>query len=88
MVKKTIWKYQILIEDYQSIDMPFGAEILSFKLQDNVPTIWALVEPTGEMVERRFRLAGTGHHINEGGIKYIGTIKMMDDKIIYHLFEY
>ena len=87
MVKK-IWKYTIPIEDYHLIKMPFRTEILSFQLQNGVPTIWVLVDPTRELVSRRFRLAGTGHDIVEGGLKYIGTIKMAYDKQIYHLFEY
>ncbi|KKL56065.1 hypothetical protein LCGC14_2249180 [marine sediment metagenome] len=88
MVEKVIWKYNIPVEGYYSIEMPFGAEILSFQLQYGLPTIWVLVEPTSEKVERRFRLVGTGHYIEESGLKYIGTIKMLNDKLVYHLFEY
>ncbi|KKN90934.1 hypothetical protein LCGC14_0225180 [marine sediment metagenome] len=88
MVKIIIWKYSILLKDYQSIEMPFGAKILTFQLQYGVPTIWALVDPTLEKAERRFRLVGTGHDIIKTGLTYIGTIKMMDDKLVYHLFEF
>ena len=88
MVKKTIWKYTIPIKDYHSIEMPFGAEILSFQLQCGVPTIWVLMDTVGEITNRRFRLIGTGHDIVEAGLKYIGTIKMMEEILTYHLFEY
>lgn len=88
MTKKVVCKYQIPIEDYHSIEMPFGAEILHFAKQYGVPTLWALVEPSRELIKRRFRLAETGYDIVEDGLKYIGTIKMLGDKFIYHLFEY
>ncbi|KKL99179.1 hypothetical protein LCGC14_1817010 [marine sediment metagenome] len=87
-MEKEVWKYEIKIIDHQEIIIPFGAKILSFQLQHGVPYMWVLVEPIGEKIIRRFRLAGTGHIIEEGGLQYIGTIKMMDDKLIYHLFEY
>ena len=88
MVNKVIWKYSLLIKDYNLIEMPFGAEILSFQLQYGVPTIWALVDPTLEKAERRFILVGTGHDIKERGLKYVGTIKMTDNNLVYHLFEF
>ena len=86
---KKVWKYTIPISDYHLISMPLGAEILSFQLQYNVPTLWALVDTSkGRIQERRFKLVETGRNITERGLKYIGTIKMVDDKLIYHLFEY
>jgi len=88
MENKVIWKYSLPVKEYHLIKMPFGAKILSFQLQYGNPTIWVLVEPTKEIVERRFKLVGTGHDIVEGGTTYIGTIKMLDDKLVYHLFEY
>jgi len=87
-MKKKVYKYEIGIVDHQEIEMPFGAEILTFQLQQGTPYIWVLLEPSIETIVRRFRLAGTGHIIEEGGLQYIGTVKMLDETIIYHLFEY
>ena len=86
--EKKVWKYPLLLQDYQVVEMPFGAKILSFQLQNSVPTIWCLVEPTQEKVIRRFRMVGTGHKIEEGGLQYIGTIQITDINLIYHLFEF
>lgn len=89
MTKKVVWRYQIPVKDYSLIEMPFGAEILHFGLQYGKLKLWVLVDPSiEEMVERRFRLAGTGYDITEGGLQYIGTVKVMNGVIIYHLFEY
>lgn len=41
---RTIWKYPITDSPYQKIEMPLNAEILCVQLQDNIPTLWALVE--------------------------------------------
>jgi len=85
---KKIWKYDIPIHDNFSFLMPSGAKILHFGLQYNLPWIWVLINPSKETTLRRFRLVGTGHTIKEEGLKYIGTIKMAQDRLIYHLFEY
>ena len=84
---KKVYKYDIPIQDRFSFKMPFGAEILHFGIQYNLLWIWVLVDTSKEMTERRFRLAGTGHDIIETGIKYIGTVKMKHDRLVYHLFE-
>lgn len=88
MVKKVVWKYGIPIEDNFNIDMPYGAKMLYFGLQYDKPRLWVLVNPSERMIKRRFRLAGTGHDINEEGLIYIGTVKMMDETLIFHLFEH
>jgi len=85
-----VWKYPIDMKDFHLIDMPLGAQILCFQFQKEVPTIWALVNPSKdiEKVARRFRFAGTGHTIDETGLQYIGTIQMLNGNLVYHLFEY
>ena len=92
MSKKVVWKYDVPIREHFTLELPLGTEILHFSLQYGEAKLWVLVDPliflTEEKVERKFLLAGTGRDINEGGLKYIGTIKMVEEKLIYHLFEY
>lgn len=84
---KTIWKYSIPIEDDIEIEMPHGAEILCVQMQGGEPRLWVLIDPEGLMTTRRFRLAGTGHPIEEIGLKYIGSFQMLNGRLVYHLFE-
>lgn len=88
-----VWKYPLdddMLNDHMQIDMPAGAQILTFQMQGEVPTLWALVDPKVNAVEPRvFRFAGTGHDIRENRaiLGYIGTIQMMGGKLVFHLFE-
>ena len=91
-MKKTIYKYPLLVIDYQELSMPIGAEILTIQMQDCNIYLWALVdinEPNKEM--RSIELFGTGHPINcDMGISrnYISTFQLGDGKLVFHAFEY
>jgi len=86
---KTIWKFPIEIEDIQEIEMPSPAIPLSFQMQGNSPTLWCLVDPEMGMVKKKFRLAGTGHKIDNSleELNFIGTAQLLHGMLIYHLFE-
>lgn len=85
--KKSVWKYDVSITDYFVVVMPVDSEILHFGLQDGLPMLWVLVDPSKDLMRRKFRLAGTGHDIIEDELTYIGTVKMINDTTIFHLFE-
>ena len=87
MVK--IFKYPVSITDSFTLDMPKGADILSFQIQEGNPYIWALVNPEAEIEKRTFRLAGTGHPIEELPLDlfFIGTVQMVGGNLVWHLFE-
>jgi len=84
---KTIWKYSIPITDHFEIDMPKGATILYFGVQNDTPQIWVLIDSSATTEKRKFRLAGTGHPIEEVELKYVGTVLMLADRLVWHLFE-
>jgi hypothetical protein len=81
---KTIYKYPLTLSD-NPISMIKGAEILTVKLQNGTPTLWALVD-TNEYLEesRLIVIRGTGHNI-EDNAKHITTY--MDDPFVWHVFE-
>lgn len=84
---KTVYKYQLMIQDETCIHMPVGAEILTVAEQFGVLCLWALVEPWGMPMERHLRIVGTGQEVN--GIeraKHIGTVSMSDG-FVWHVFE-
>jgi len=36
---------------------------------------------------RDFRWYGTGHPVKDNPGRYIGTVQMLDGKLVFHLFE-
>lgn len=83
----TIWKYPIPIDAYFELEMPQGARILTVQMQYNEPQLWALVDKMAPREPRLFRLAGTGHPIDDPRLNYIGTIQMMEGQLVWHIFE-
>jgi|WetSurSiteA1Bulk_404760.scaffolds.fasta_scaffold00380_7 hypothetical protein len=85
---KTVWKYEIPIDNYFVLILPKGTKPLSVQTQRGVLCLWCLVDLSSlESEERIFRLAGTGHPINDENIAYVGTFQAEDGYFIGHLFE-
>jgi len=80
---KTIYKYTLHSQDC-SLQLPKGAEILSVQLQNQIPTLWALVNPMTVTEERHICIVGTGWQV-EDNMKYITTY--MDGYFVWHVFE-
>ena len=87
----TIYKYQLPFADSFSVPLPMGASIVSFGNQNEIPTIWAIVNKNAvknDLIKpRKFRMAGTGHDINCADLLYIGTAHFQRSSLIFHLFE-
>jgi hypothetical protein len=87
MSMTTVWKYNIAIDDYQQFAMPSGAQPLCVQMQGSFAQLWALVDPDAQVETRYFRLAGTGHQIDDTNPRYIGSFQMNNGVFIFHLFE-
>lgn len=88
MATKTVYKYRFPVDDIVSIDMPEGAQPLHVAMQGRYACLWALVDASRPMKERRFRIAGTGHPIKDQEcMKYIGTFLVNDGALVFHVFE-
>lgn len=84
---KTVYKYRLDTTDVQIIQMPKGAEILTVQFNDwSGLCLWALVDPTQELENVKIRIAGTGHHIEEDIMKYIGTLQLQGGALVFHAF--
>jgi hypothetical protein len=87
---RKVYKYSFDIADEFVIEMPIKAKVLCWNFQRGIPCIWALVDPEEtEMKTMHFRLAGTGHPIdNDDDIEpfYIGTVFIDDANMVLHLF--
>jgi hypothetical protein len=89
-----VYKYQLVFRgEVQPIELPLGAEVLHFAVQDSsegmnpIPLIWAKVDPGNETETREFILRGTGHEIgvNLYRTQHIGTV--LHGVFVWHLFE-
>lgn len=84
-----IYKYPIKVTDWQFVDMPKGAKILTVQMQHETPCIWAMVDPqVNPYVARKIHIYGTGHEIPDTlNLDYIGTFQMHDGYLVLHAFE-
>ena len=88
-----IYKYVFKLNDFFQIAMPGGSKILKIGKQPGHPRgtycMWALVllAPDHFMVERHFKVYGTGHSIDTDAsqLNYIDSI--IDDFYVWHFFE-
>jgi hypothetical protein len=90
-MNKTIYKYPLLVTDYQDVLLPIGAEILTIQTQDQNACLWALADPNEPNKERRsIEIFGIGHLIHYGmGVsrKYISTFQLRGGSLVFHAFE-
>lgn len=87
---KIIYKYPLKTTGIQSIMMPKNANILTAQVQNDIPCLWAVVEPEKELEERHIITYGTGHPFTEsnGKHKYIATYQLAGGGFIGHIFEF
>lgn len=87
---RKVFKYELAIEDYVEIKMPMGAQVLSVGVQNDMPVLWALVNPDIPEMAYKFRLTGTGHEIDEkeaSSMKFVGTCIMLGGSFVLHVFQ-
>ena len=84
-----VFKYQIPLDDLFALDLPVKARVLTVQEQHGEPQMWVLVDEDSTKETRNFRLAGTGHNIDDNpeALDYIGTFQLGGGSFIGHLFE-
>ena len=87
----TIWKFDVLQQSTQLIEMPTGAKILSTGVQgQNSLVVWALVDPDAPKRHRRINVCMTGSELYTHGSTshhvFIGTVTKRNG-IVLHVFE-
>lgn len=84
----SVWKFPLPIVDDVTIEMPQGARVLHVETQFDSAQMWALVDPNQPLVQRRFKVVGTGHrHEDMDTWHYIGTFPMFGGGLMWHVFE-
>ena len=86
---RRIYKYALKITDVQNVEIPAGFQPLTVALQDGWPCLWCVVFPEAAPVTVTIRCRGTGHPISpERNLdKYLGTVVMMGDSLVWHFFQ-
>lgn len=91
-MKKTIYKYELIFKELDSVtkELPINSEILSAQLQNEVITIWVLLNPNEKETKMHFfELFGTGHEIGCNiaiSRKFLNTLQFANG-LVFHLFE-
>ena len=85
---KTIYKYELPINDEVTLDMPSGAEILCVQEQHQQVMLWAVVNHDNPVAEKRFYMRGTGHPMYEAeNANYISSVQLSGGALVFHVFE-
>jgi hypothetical protein len=85
---KTIWKYTLLVEDEQTLEMPEGARLLTVQIQHGRQQLWALVDDAEKLVSRAIATRGTGHPADGlDECDYLGTYQLSDGALVFHVFD-
>ena len=86
-----IWKYTLSAQQVSTIKMPEGARILSTQTQGDDICVWAMVDVPDDgctMVDRTFKVYGTGQPIDDGdSLTFLGTVLMYAQALVFHVFE-
>lgn len=84
---KSIYQYPLYVVDEQMVALTENAEPLSIEERDNRPVLFALCDPTMPVRHKKLWLLGTGHECQQPGErKFLGTVKLHGDALIYHAF--
>lgn len=83
---RVVFKYEIPMRAEVAIEMPNNARVLHVEAQREVPCLWALVDTDNVLVERHFRVAGTGHPL-AGALIYVGSFFLYQGSLVFHVFE-
>jgi len=83
-----IYKYTIILAEYQTIQVPKGATILCAQMQNDNLWVWAEVDtnPERETEDRDIYVYGTGHEMYyDIPQRYISTVQ--DRGFVWHVYE-
>ncbi len=83
---KAVWKYPTY-PDVFGHDLPIGAKVVHFDMQQGQPTMWVLVDTEANLEPRAFLVAGTGHPIGNDDARHVGSCIDRDLSLVWHLFE-
>lgn len=87
MSEGVIWKWPLMVTREQTMIVPDNSRILHLGVQDNVPTLWLLVDPEKARVRWHIKMFGTGWGPEETSmLLHIGTAILDDGQAVWHYF--
>lgn len=84
---KRIFKYEIQVEDTQTVKAPQGAQWLSVQAQYEKPCLWAFVDDDAPPDNYTVSTRGTGHDaIGMKAEHFLGTYQLHGGQLVFHVF--
>jgi len=86
----TINKYDLPFYGEVELNIPYGSQFLSAKMQDRKLVLFAIVDSEATVETRRFKIYSTGKiidRINLNSLKFISTIQDEHWCEAWHVFE-
>jgi len=82
----TIHKYQFELASEFEIEMPDKARVIDVQMQNDIWTMWAMVNTEWPLIKRKFKAYWTGEELN--GLDLFRThIATVQDIYVWHIFE-
>lgn len=82
-----IYKYKLNNNKHSLIEMPVGAEIIKCDVQNEIITLWAIVDKDNieETETRYFHIIATGEYFDKSRLQHIETVFI--GPYVWHVFE-
>lgn len=88
---QTIWKYTLKSQEYQLIEMPHSARVISAEEQFGEIVVYAVIELPNTSIpwNREFVVLGTGHETEHDLNEYhfLNTVKLENGALMFHVFH-
>lgn len=82
-----IWKYKLDTTDLQTIIAHRPAKCLTVQTQGEEVYLWALVDDSEVTKNIYIEMIGTGSPIPNNLRVYLGTVQLLNEKLVLHVFE-
>jgi hypothetical protein len=79
------YSFRVQVPTFQ-LALPVGARIVHVGLQHGVPCLWAELDPSRPLEERRFKVMATGEIFDESA-RHVGTFFADSGRFVWHLYE-
>jgi len=85
-MSKRIYKFTLSPLSINTMELPYGAEVLDVQIQHGSIRLWALGDFNKTPVRREFLVTGTGMDVPDDA-DYVATVQMDDGARVWHVFE-
>jgi hypothetical protein len=85
---KTVYKFVLCADNYQTVNMPPGSKVLTAQVQREKVCIWALVDPNDtRRIDYPVWVYGTAHPVTDAvSGRYVATVQLAGGALVYHVF--